>query len=93
PLSDEALTAAATATEGVTGSFAKELIRRAVLAAAIEQRQVCDEHLAHVLDEIMQSRQHLTRRMLGATMSETAPDVDLPPHGGCVAQLSFLGSE
>lgn len=82
PLSSEALTAAATATEGVTGSFAKELVRRAVLAAAVEQRPVSDEHLAHVLDEIMQSRQHLTRRMLGATTPGPTPDIDLPPYGG-----------
>lgn len=66
PFSDAAISAAASATDGVTGSFAKELVRRAVLAAAIEKQPVSDAHLARVLDEIMDSRQHLTRRMLGA---------------------------
>lgn len=66
PFSDAAISSAAAATEGVTGSFARELIRRAVLAAAIEGQPVTDEHLTRVLDELMDSRQHLTRRMLGA---------------------------
>lgn len=66
PFSDAAISSAAAATDGVTGSFARELIRRAVLAAAIEGQPVTDEHLTRVLDELMDSRQHLTRRMLGA---------------------------
>lgn len=70
PFSDAAISAAASATDGVTGSFAKELIRRAVLAAAIEQQPVSDAHLSRMLDEIMDSRQHLTRRMLGASETE-----------------------
>lgn len=70
PFSDAEISAAASATDGVTGSFAKELIRRAVLAAAIEQQPVSDAHLSRMLDEIMDSRQHLTRRMLGASETD-----------------------
>lgn len=66
PFSDAAISSAAAATDGVTGSFARELIRRAVLAAAIESQPVTDEHLTRALDGLMDSRQHLTRRMLGA---------------------------
>lgn len=60
------LDAAADATDGVTGSFAKELVRRAVLKAAAADEQVADAHLVAALDELMSARQMLTRRMLGA---------------------------
>ncbi|WP_091503694.1 hypothetical protein [Microbacterium sp. cf332] len=66
PFSDEAIARTATAIDGVTGSFAKELVQRAVLADTITDEPVSDAHLTHVLDEIVQSRQQLTRRMLGA---------------------------
>ena len=40
--------------EGTTASFAKELVRRAVLAAAVERRaDPADEHLAAALDELL----------------------------------------
>jgi AAA+ superfamily predicted ATPase len=66
PFSDEALARAASETEGVTGSFAKELVRRSVLLAAGRGEEVGDDHLAAALADLMSARQHLTRRMLGA---------------------------
>jgi AAA+ superfamily predicted ATPase len=72
-----ALNHAAASTEGVTGSFAKELIRRSVLHAAETGEKVVDAHLLTALTELMSARQHLTRRMLGAD-PEQAPD---PPAG------------
>nr|WP_241739952.1 MULTISPECIES: AAA family ATPase [Microbacterium] len=68
-LTDETLTAAAARTDGVTGSFAKELIRRSVLLAAAQGEDMADAHLRAALDELMSARRHLTRRMLG-----TEPD-------------------
>jgi AAA+ superfamily predicted ATPase len=66
PYSEAALTAAAAQTEGVTGSFAKELMRRSVLIAASRSEEVGDEHLEAALADLMSGRSHLTRRMLGA---------------------------
>jgi hypothetical protein len=42
--------------EGVTASFAKELVRRAVLRAVIADRDAADEDLAAALDELMSDR-------------------------------------
>jgi ATP-dependent 26S proteasome regulatory subunit len=53
------------ATEGVTASFIKELVRRAVLRQA-EQGGPLDESVVHsVLAELMAERQTLTRSILG----------------------------
>jgi hypothetical protein len=73
PISDEALAAAATTTDGVTGSFAKELVRRAVLDAASRDEPVGDEHLARALTGIMDARAQLTRRMLGTDAPTDGP--------------------
>lgn len=67
PLSQEAIDSAARIAEGVTGSFAKELIRRAVLRAAIEDRPVQDADLGAALDELMDSSARLTRGLLGSS--------------------------
>ncbi len=62
-------------TEGVTASFMKELLRRAALQAAedaearaddtVAPLRVTDEHLNAALDQLMDSRQDLTRVLLG----------------------------
>lgn len=66
PFTDEVLRAAAASTEGVTASFAKELIRRSVLLAAVRGEEVADTHLTAALDELTSERQRLTRSLLGA---------------------------
>ncbi|MFB2583251.1 AAA family ATPase [Herbiconiux sp. P15] len=65
PLSTEALDAAADRAAGTTGSFAKELVRRAVLTAAEESREVTDADLAAALDGLLDASAHLTRSLLG----------------------------
>ncbi|TDE07398.1 AAA family ATPase [Jiangella asiatica] len=65
PLSPAALDAAAEHAEGTTASFAKELIRRAVLVAAELGSTVSDQHLATVLDELLSDSEALTRSLLG----------------------------
>lgn len=64
-LSVAALEAAADRSTGTTGSFAKELVRRAVLAAAEAQRDVDDADLAAALDELLASNAQLARNLLG----------------------------
>jgi hypothetical protein len=61
----EAMSAAAARAEGTTASFAKELVRRAVLASAIEGEPPGDDHLAGALDELLSDTQRLTRSLLG----------------------------
>ncbi|MDW4574435.1 AAA family ATPase [Microbacterium sp. M3] len=73
PYSDAALDAAAASAEGTTGSFAKELMRRSVLRAAEEGRDPHDEDLAAELARIMDSRERLTRTMLGSAADGSAP--------------------
>ena len=74
PLSADAITLAADRAEGVTGSFAKELMRRAVLTAAEQGREVTDADLAESLDELLSARESLTRSMLGGGARPGAPD-------------------
>ena len=73
PYSDEALDAAAEQSEGTTGSFAKELIRRSVLRAAKDARTPGDDDLAAELARLMDSREQLTRTMLGSPAEATSP--------------------
>lgn len=76
PYSQDALDAAADRAEGTTGSFARELIRRSVLRAAADERPPTDEDLAAELGRLMESREQLTRTMLGSVeaSSQTSPD-------------------
>lgn len=64
--SDDAIVRAAETTEGVTGSFAKELVRRSVLRAASRGENPADADLDAAREELMSARQRLTRRVLGA---------------------------
>ena len=61
----EAMSAAAARTDGTTASFAKELVRRAVLAAALAGEPPADDHLGLALDELLSDAQRLTRSLLG----------------------------
>jgi hypothetical protein len=61
----EALSAAAARTEGTTASFAKELVRRAVLAAAVADEPPADDHLGLAVDELLSDSERLTRSLLG----------------------------
>ena len=93
PFSDEALTKASAETEGVTGSFAKELMRRSVLFAAARGEEVADAHLEAALADLMSARQHLTRRMLGAQPEhESEGGAEHSAHGGS-AQFGWFGHQ
>lgn len=73
PLSAGSVDAAADAAAGVTGSFAKELMRRAVLRAAEDGREVSDADLATAVDELLSAKAQLTRTLLGARAEASAP--------------------
>ena len=64
--SPEALDAAAERTEGTTASFARELVRRAVVAAALEDVPVSDSHLSAAVEDLMADAEALTRSLLGS---------------------------
>jgi DNA polymerase III delta prime subunit len=66
PLSGTALAATADRTDGTTASFFKELFRRVVLTAAVQDGEVTDELLGDVLDEMLDDAERLTRSLLGS---------------------------
>ncbi|WKK72317.1 ATP-binding protein [Rathayibacter oskolensis] len=66
PFSDAALERAADRAEGTTGSFAKELMRRSVLSAALRGATPDDDDLAGALDALLSSGEALTRLLLGS---------------------------
>jgi len=62
---DAALATAAERSEGTTASFAKELVRRAVLGAALAEKDPGDSHLRDALDALLSDSEVLTRSLLG----------------------------
>jgi hypothetical protein len=76
-LSEDDVATAVDRTEGVTASFLKELLRRAVLEALHEQdplREVTAEHLVRALDDLLDSAQQVTRTLLGVGGDAVSPD-------------------
>jgi hypothetical protein len=60
--------------DGVTASFLKELLRRAVLEALHEQdtlTEVTGAHLTRALDDLLDSTQQVTRTLLGVGVDPT----------------------
>ncbi|QDW29954.1 26S protease regulatory subunit [Arthrobacter sp. KBS0702] len=64
--STAALEEAADRTAGTTASFARELIRRAVVAAALAGVPVADAHLQGAVGALMADGEALTRSLLGS---------------------------
>jgi hypothetical protein len=67
---------AAARSEGTTASFARELIRRAVVAAALEDVPVADGHLQAAVDDLMADGEALTRSLLGSGVEGGAAGPD-----------------
>jgi DNA polymerase III delta prime subunit len=69
-------------TEGVTASFVKELMRRAVLEALTETpgplQVVTGAHLARALDDLLDSTQSVTRALLGVPSDQSGPPAGVP---------------
>jgi ATP-dependent 26S proteasome regulatory subunit len=71
-------------TEGVTASFLKELLRRAALVAATRTPgdaaiSVSADDLAEALDELLDSRNAMTRVLLGSAPAQTVVWPERPP--------------
>ncbi len=77
---DADLAEVAARTEGVTASFIKELVRRAVLVALREgttldaPESLTDAHFGAAVDEMFDPAQSLTRGLLGAARDPEEPD-------------------
>jgi hypothetical protein len=72
-------------TDGVTASFLKELLRRAVLESLYDHtplRTVTASHVLRALDDLLDSAQGVTRSLLGVGNDPTS----LPPGGGLGGQ-------
>ncbi|MCO5310815.1 MAG: hypothetical protein M9891_16305 [Austwickia sp.] len=67
-------------TEGTPAAFAKELVRRSVLAATLTGAEPGDAHLAEATEQLLSDSEALSRRLLG-----TGAD---PGQGGAVAGWS-----
>ncbi len=65
PFSPATLDAAAERSAGITASFVKELVRRAVLIAAEAGHPPADGDLDAALDEMLSQRESITRSLLG----------------------------
>lgn len=63
--SDAALAEVAGKAVGATASFARELIRRAILASAEAGEEPADAHLLSAADELSGQREAMTRSLLG----------------------------
>lgn len=87
PYTDEVLEAAAEQAEGTTGSFAKELMRRSVLRAVQDGREPRDEDLTTELDRLMDSREQLTRSMLGSAGERES---EIPSNGHHTASFGWM---
>lgn len=83
-LNEDELGAVVERTEGVTASFLKELLRRAVLEALRDSPRLTDvtnEHMTRAVDDLLDSAQELTRTLLGVGVDPR----DLPPGLGAPA--------
>jgi hypothetical protein len=77
--SDSAVDVAARGSDGTTASFAKELVRRAVLLAAAGGAEPRDEDLTAALDALQSDTETLTRSLLGVG---SGPGLDPGPFPG-----------
>ncbi|MDQ0736537.1 AAA family ATPase [Arthrobacter agilis] len=79
--SEDAVGAASGRTGGTTASFMRELVRRAVLAAALQGTSVADGHLLAAVDELMADGASLTRSLLGSNGPGQEEGVPAGPGG------------
>ncbi len=93
-LSDDDVTIAVERTQGVTASFLKELLRRAVLEALHEQDpvgEVTAAHLTRALDDLLDSTQQVTRTLLGVGAG-AVPEHDDGAEPGLAPAVPSAGS-
>jgi ATPase family associated with various cellular activities (AAA) len=66
-------------TESVSGAFVKELMRQATLRAALEDHAPTAADVIAALDDLLDERAALTRRLLGQPADGAAPDTPVGP--------------
>jgi hypothetical protein len=79
--SDDAVDDVARGSEGTTASFAKELVRRAVLLAATSGVEPADEHLRAALEALLSDTEALTRSLLGVGSGDRPKPERFPEFG------------
>jgi hypothetical protein len=79
-------------TESVSGAFVKELMRQAALRAALEEREPAAADVQATLDDLLDERAALTRRLLGQPADGAAPTTPIgPTFGPMVHALGAAG--
>jgi hypothetical protein len=74
-IDNETETALAARSAGVSGAFIKELVRQAWLRSALDGRDTpTGSDLVQVMDELLDERSALTRRLLGQQSDDGSPD-------------------
>jgi energy-coupling factor transporter ATP-binding protein EcfA2 len=77
----DSLDLAVARTEGVTGAFIKEVVRRSVSTAIIEgQKTVMTEHLDKALTEMLDMSSPIQAAMLGGVRADDMLPPDMPSH-------------
>lgn len=77
---------------GVSGAFIKELTRQAWLRGTLEDRDApTGENLLDVLDELLEERSTLTRRLLGRPGDESADSHTMAPFPPMLHALTAAG--
>jgi hypothetical protein len=75
--------------EGATGALIKELMRQAALQAAINGSEATAADVANILDELLEERAALTRRLLGQPGDGDGPPA--PPAPGMLRAFRASG--
>ena len=66
----------------MSGAFIKELMRQAALRAALADRPPTADDVKATLDDLLDERAALTRRLLGQPADGAAPDTPASPTFG-----------
>lgn len=73
----------------MSGAFIKELMRQAVLRAALDDHPPTAADVQASLDELLDERSALTRRLLGQPSDGSAPA--MPPHPAMLHAVDIAG--
>jgi hypothetical protein len=92
PLDGDAAEQIASRTDGLTGAFVKELMRQATLRAALEERAPSTADALAALEELLEERSVLTRRLLGqGADGADAPRPGMQPLSAMVRAMGAAG--
>jgi ATP-dependent 26S proteasome regulatory subunit len=92
PLDGDAAEQIASRTDGLTGAFVKELMRQAALRAALEERAPSTADALAALEELLEERSALTRRLLGqGADGADAPRPGMQPLSAMVRAMGAAG--